>query len=293
MNKHCAIIRDLAPLYAEKLTSAQTNEFIEEHLKICSSCRREIAELAQPTPIPAEADDAPLRKINRYLLRRRTLSVIATALVMVILFVLTFALLTTPEYLPLQQAMINVNGSTEGGKIQAVFSEQAADYHLDGPYEQDGIEVYCITAWTTPWHQIFSHTRHNLTLSITYDGNITPGVFYQNAPDQAPVQVFGSPAEAPPAAEAKSTLLNICALTAAGLVIVIALAYPALRKNHGRLWYHLLLIPASYLLSHFSILWLSPATYSIARNICLILLLTLALYGAIIFITALARKTTR
>lgn len=39
MEIDCEIIRDLLPLYAEQMTSAKSDEVIEEHLKRCSECR--------------------------------------------------------------------------------------------------------------------------------------------------------------------------------------------------------------------------------------------------------------
>ncbi len=35
----CDIISDLLPLYLEHMTRAETNEFIQEHISVCDSCR--------------------------------------------------------------------------------------------------------------------------------------------------------------------------------------------------------------------------------------------------------------
>lgn len=52
MNKECAIVQDLLPLYEEELLQPETKQFIEEHLKSCPECRH-IAEQSQ-IPLPAE-----------------------------------------------------------------------------------------------------------------------------------------------------------------------------------------------------------------------------------------------
>ena len=36
----CKIIKDLLPNYIEKLTSKETNKYIEEHLKECADCKK-------------------------------------------------------------------------------------------------------------------------------------------------------------------------------------------------------------------------------------------------------------
>lgn len=38
-NKDCKIIQDLLPNYIEKLTTEETNNYIEEHFKICENCK--------------------------------------------------------------------------------------------------------------------------------------------------------------------------------------------------------------------------------------------------------------
>ena len=38
-NFECELVNDLLPSYIEKKTSAETNQFIEEHFKSCEECR--------------------------------------------------------------------------------------------------------------------------------------------------------------------------------------------------------------------------------------------------------------
>ena len=42
----CEIVRDLMPLYIDKLTSEVTNEMIEEHLRGCESCKKFYEEMS-------------------------------------------------------------------------------------------------------------------------------------------------------------------------------------------------------------------------------------------------------
>ena len=43
MKNECSIVRDLLPLYVEQMVSAETGEFVEEHLEGCEACRKECA----------------------------------------------------------------------------------------------------------------------------------------------------------------------------------------------------------------------------------------------------------
>ncbi|MBE6785430.1 MAG: zf-HC2 domain-containing protein [Ruminococcaceae bacterium] len=46
MKIDCCVVRDLLPLYAEKLVSVKTAELVEEHLTECSACKKELELIA-------------------------------------------------------------------------------------------------------------------------------------------------------------------------------------------------------------------------------------------------------
>jgi len=289
MNKPCAVVKDLAPLYVEGLTSQETNDFIEEHLTQCESCRSEVDELHRPAAAPAAEDITPLKKVNQYLQRRQSLTIMATALIAAILFILVGAFLSTPEYLPADEAIINIADSTGADRIQAVFSEKVADYHLEGPFEEDGVEVYEVTAWTTPWHQLFGSSKHNLSLRIDYDSHIAPSVYYNSNNGEPTVRLYGLSLSSGDIIALPRLALNYYALAAAAVLLIIATLYFPLRSRRI-LWQKLMLLPLSYLASHFIILFISPDTYSISRSFCLILLFSMVLYGAVCLVLSQIRR---
>ena len=48
MRNECNIIRDILPLYAEDMVSADTSAFVEEHLDTCADCRAELEDMKTP-----------------------------------------------------------------------------------------------------------------------------------------------------------------------------------------------------------------------------------------------------
>lgn len=73
--KHCAIVRDLLPMYIEELTSEESTAFVREHLNQCDECRAEYERMTAPTPPPAPSKwgswkDACQKEIKKQ--RRRT-----------------------------------------------------------------------------------------------------------------------------------------------------------------------------------------------------------------------------
>ena len=45
MKIECSIVRDLLPLYVENMASAETAQYVSEHLKACNECQAELAKL--------------------------------------------------------------------------------------------------------------------------------------------------------------------------------------------------------------------------------------------------------
>ena len=86
----CAVCRDLAPLVADGVASADSAALVRAHLAACPSCAAEWPALAAgtgappaaETPLPAGPDDARvLRRLRRRLKNRTALLLAAEALV--------------------------------------------------------------------------------------------------------------------------------------------------------------------------------------------------------------------
>ena len=43
--KQCKIVQDLLPTYIEDLTSEETNQYIEEHIKNCNDCEQALLDM--------------------------------------------------------------------------------------------------------------------------------------------------------------------------------------------------------------------------------------------------------
>lgn len=71
MKLECDVIRDLLPLYAEKLASPASSALVEQHLSECPACRAELEQMEKPVPVqPEPQPDAPLKNIRSSLNRR-------------------------------------------------------------------------------------------------------------------------------------------------------------------------------------------------------------------------------
>lgn len=119
MNRNCAIIQDLLPLYEEDLLQPETRQFVEEHLQSCSDCRR-IAEQSQIS-LPAEVETAGSsnKMIRKITMRLTTIQIFFVAIAFILAtsttitndnqsFVLTYAILGTVTYLFYRSVVVAV-----------------------------------------------------------------------------------------------------------------------------------------------------------------------------------------
>ena len=81
MKLECDVIRDLLPLYAEKLASPASSALVEQHLAECPACRAELEQMEKPVPVqPEPQPDAPLKGIRTALRKKRILTAAAAVL---------------------------------------------------------------------------------------------------------------------------------------------------------------------------------------------------------------------
>lgn len=66
-NKECKVVQDLLPNYIEKLTSEETNKFIEEHLKTCPECQAMLESMKAEIKIDTvKQDDREVEYIKKF-----------------------------------------------------------------------------------------------------------------------------------------------------------------------------------------------------------------------------------
>ena len=102
MKNECSIVRDILPLYAEKMVSKDTAEFVKGHLENCPVCCAELEKLREPVEVQAEPqtdiDAAPLKRLKKTLLMKKMQTILCTVAVLLALLLSGISLLIAPEY---------------------------------------------------------------------------------------------------------------------------------------------------------------------------------------------------
>ncbi|MCM1132344.1 MAG: zf-HC2 domain-containing protein [Ruminococcus flavefaciens] len=87
----CSIIRDLLPLYCDKLTSAESNEEIENHLRSCAECAEIYENMSEGIDMTEqEKNIQPLKKVKMRFLINLICGILGTAVVLFGVFILVF-----------------------------------------------------------------------------------------------------------------------------------------------------------------------------------------------------------
>lgn len=81
--KDCKIIQDLLPNYIEKLTSEETNNFINEHLKECEDCKRTYENMKKDLELHSKKSDK--REVKYFKKYRNKLRILKVAILIIVI----------------------------------------------------------------------------------------------------------------------------------------------------------------------------------------------------------------
>lgn len=287
ITNECGIVEDLLVLYTEGLLRPDTTEFVEEHLKTCTSCRARLEELrAQPTlPRP---ETAPLAALRRCVWGLRARAALCAALLCAALLLSGFAWLTAPQYLSAAQAGAAVRELD--GTLWLTVLPAGRHYDCRQLRMPEGAVLVEISCWTTPLERLRGTQQPEAELlcqpllaaadtSVYYcanDGTEDTLIYGPGLPDG------GGLVTQPRLA------LGYYLLAAAALAAVLGVAWTLLRqKPAARMLQTLCGLPVCYLAGHLLVKGLHTLSYNLPRDLSLIVLAALLLYAALLLARAL------
>ena len=287
MKNECGIIRDLLPLYAENIASDESVEFVEEHIKTCEECREELERIKEPKPLDTnalqeETTAVPLIKLRRKMRIKRLQTVAATAFLVIALLVSTFAALNAPIYFPYSKDIVTVTENNDD-TVTFTFDEKVTHYTSDSYHDSyvEGLDRYEIIAWTSLWDKWFSIKERPLWFT---EGYKSP-VYYISNNGAEDVCIYGEPLDPSISSISLPRLaLAYYVIIAAILFAVLLLARIIFRKKESvKIWIErIMLYPLSYGIAHLLVLGFSFVTYSITRDLTLIISISLLLWCALL-----------
>lgn len=132
MKLECDVIRDLLPLYAEKLASPASSALVEQHLAACPACRAELEQMEKPVPVqPEPQPDAPLQSIRKTLQKKSIRIAAAAVLAVLCAFGLVFWMGGAKTPVTAEQAKIWTYNKKENEANLCVLEVQGENVRLE------------------------------------------------------------------------------------------------------------------------------------------------------------------
>ena len=280
MKNECSIVRDLLPLYAESMVSPETASFMEEHLKDCEHCRKEYERLKAPCAVPAQNDAAPLLMLQKKMAAKRLRTIVLTAVFAVALLVSAFAVLDAPVYLPYTEELLAVEPVAENG-LQITFDPSVTDFNYTVYQDPDGGNFYyCdVEAWYSLWDRWFPGGEEQRTAVVFPAKPYPVTVMYCPNDGTESICVYGEAGEGGSFALPRLALGYYLILAVLALAVLFAAWLVAKGRPRQRVWIErIMLYPVSYLISHGIVVGFRAISYSLVRDLRLILFVSLLLY---------------
>lgn len=289
--RDCGIARDLLPLYQEGMLSADSVEFLEEHLRTCPACRAEREKLAAgPAPPEEKTEKAPeLERVRRKLRRQRRRTAILAVCLALALATALFARLTERHYFPEPKGVISVVSEPgSGGKVLR-FAGNVTGAEVSYQKAEDGGSAVFLSVWWTEWDRLFGNTLSEMPAplgsAVYFSPNNGTDDILLWGEDQAP---GGGIISLPRLALVYYAVLALAALAVLGILALV------LRKRKCGPWLRrAALAPAAYLLGELLVLGVNTVSYSLARDFALILVTALFLYPALLLADVIRTERQR
>ena len=282
MNNKCNLIRDILPLYVEDMVSTDTREFVSEHLEHCEACRAELEHMRKPAGIIPGADIVPLKRIKKELFIKRLQTVFLTAILACAIVTVLFGILTSPKFFPYSDDLFNVNSGADGS-ITIAFDNKVTGYSCMKEFN-DETEIYQINAWTTTW-DIYSSNRGKQNMVIPFDRETNIQIFYAQNDGSEDVLIYGINDNAYQDTVTLPRQIFLPYFMLAFLVLAILAVLRFLLKNKQAIivWIdRALLFPISYMAAHLCTKGISFTSYSSKRDFCIIVLVAMLFYFAML-----------
>lgn len=270
MRNECNIIRDILPIYVEKLASTDTASFVEEHLETCPSCRGELERMKMPDTIPIHVDVAPLKNLKKKLMVKKLQTVLLTVVLALAIAASVFAVLDAPAFYPYSPDLLTVTENLDGS-VTITFSEKVTGHCLYSTAESDtNRHVYHVEAWYSVWDQQFSDGGiRSATVQPPENGPLT--IYYTQNNGAEDVCVYGRPFSGGVISLPRLALgywLLFAVLLLGGLLVLRFV----FRNEKVKIWIdRAMLLPVSYVLGHLIVCGFTTVTYAMQRDFTLII----------------------
>ena len=151
MSKQCKIVQDLLPLYVDKVSSDESNELIEAHLKECDECNKVLNILKNEEKVSNVDEKDAIKRFNKKLKRKNLKIIIITILIIILVTFLGWRLLyvneTTVKY---EDNLVNVE----------IPEDEGIDIYINAKNYKNGYAILVKTGENT--YDVYVNITQNI-----------------------------------------------------------------------------------------------------------------------------------
>ena len=161
MNK-CNVIRDLLPLYADKVCSEDSKEMVEEHLAECQECKQELEDYCYNTGIDEVSPEIAMKNFKKKMGKKNFKKVVISVMVCLAVILGGGYILFVPEFnVPYSEDLLTANIPVDEGIDVYINLPNYTNVYSTGVYNTDGeIDVY-LTVTRNLWSMIVPDFAHD------------------------------------------------------------------------------------------------------------------------------------
>lgn len=292
MKVTCNVIKDVLPLYLEKMLSDDSCIMVEEHIEQCQECMNYLNEMRNFNEMPVDRNTSPLLKIKSTLRKKKIQTAIFSMMFSILLFVITIAFLTAPEYMPYSERSVIIN-ELGNGSVLAQFEDTVYGYDIYRyPKDDNTGYVYHITTWNSVWNRNIKKSNTNNTI-LNPNGENVFSVYYYQIDGSEDILMYGKDINPnggiitlPRLFLSYYALIAIVFAATCGLIMLILYRNKKVLNFTMKVFF----LPVSYLLGHLIIKGFTTSSYTATRDFYAILLVMIPLYIAFLMAVNLIRQ---
>ena len=306
MKHSCDVVRDLLPLYVEKMTSEMSNIMVEEHLQECSECKKYEQSLKEDSinqkSINQESinqqmiEKTPLQVVKKDIRKRKRNAVALCSLIVALFLILLFSHLTKPRYLSLQESGISVE-VTQNENCYLNFSNNVTACKMTRETWEDGSNVVTVEAWTSMWDDILGKSTPSLVMK---NEDSTPDLIYycsnkmEDGTDNMSLIYGKNPYPDGGVVTLPRLVMGIYFSICCVLLVLCGILWFVFRRKDkiNKIFEKIFYIPMSYLLAHL-FLEIEFSSFTAQRDFVMILIVGAIIYGICIMGSAIMKQSKK
>ena len=292
MKLPCAVVRDILPLYAEKMVETETQALVEEHLADCPDCRGKLSELSTDTGAPVETAE-PLQSLKKQIRKRRRFAAAIAALCVFIMLFTYSCHENSIRLIPWEEGLIEVKG-IEARPYNEVYHEDAfsaemqdvtvdvlvfmEDSQCNGIkttmiQEDDGTKTLIWQSWTSNPPGLGKTGEYNEQTFCP----VPDRVIYDGGNQQK--LLWGEPLSGGVEILPRLVLSYYMMIAAVAAAVLGVIWFAFRRRNAGKVLRQLFFAPISYVAAHLLIKGFSGVSFDPEEELVSILVLAAAIYA--------------